>query len=170
MRPWARNRNNPQHLYRSPSCPAQSSADVLRRLLPTFVCLGRLWTRETRRSAQPLQRLAPPPSRPQVTSCRSSKRCPWQATCPSLQRRLDRMRHHSARPTDSQSTASFNSSISSSSSMSAQRSNPRRRPLRRGPSSTRISPPVEQEVQRILAHWALRAVIARRHRTGTKRP
>src|SRR5262249_22616549 len=165
------NRNNPQYPYRSPSNPARSSADVLRRFLPTFVCLGRLWTRETRRSAQPLQRLAPPRSpRPQVTSCRSSKRCPWHATCPSLQRRLDSMLHNSARPTDSKSTASFNSSISSSSSISAQRSNPRRRPLRRGPSRTTISPPVEQDVNRILAHWDLRAVIARRHRTGTKRP
>ena len=52
----------------------------------------------------------------------------------------------------------------------ARRRNPRRRPLRQAPTSTRISPPTEQEVQRILAHWALRAVIARRHRTGTKRP
>jgi len=52
--------------------------------------------------------------------------------------------------------------------MSAQRLKAKRQPLSQAPRPVRITGLIEQEVQRILARWALRRVIAERQAIKTK--
>jgi hypothetical protein len=52
--------------------------------------------------------------------------------------------------------------------MSARTPKPNRQPLSQAPRPARITGLIEQEVQRILARWALRRVIAERQGIKTK--
>jgi len=193
MRRWARSRSSPQHPHRSPSSPPQISVargiqafgacmpkrPTAQRHLPgrrhphpprrllTFARLGRAKALETKRTALRLQCLAPRLPRPRPASRQPLQHRPCAATCPLLSRALDRLRHP-APPPDSLASASFRWSTCFGGSMSARRPKPKCPPRSKAPRPARITGLIEQEVQRILARWALRRLIAERQRIKMK--